>query len=172
MTDFNIDVAELKKLAGDLEDLEWIIEDEVYLTMQIALATFHQAVAVETPVNTGALRGSLTQEIDGESLSLTGKIATPVLYGKYVEYGRLPGKMPPVGAIEYWVIRKLKIVPPESRTVAFLIARHIGQHGTWLNKGQGVRGARMFQRGFLAAKDKVLSYWHGLSDRVIRRLGR
>lgn len=56
-------------------------------------------------------------------------------YWKYVEYGRRPGKMPPIDAIEQWV--KVKpVVPnaingriPDTRQLAFLIARKIGREG-------------------------------------------
>lgn len=57
-------------------------------------------------------------------------------YWKYVEYGRGPGKMPPIDAIEQWI--KIKPVIPEARNgkipdtrqLAFLIARKIGRDGT------------------------------------------
>jgi hypothetical protein len=50
-----------------------------------------------------------------------------VKYGRYVEYGRKPGKMPPISALEPWVRLKLKAKNP--RAVAFLIARKIGAEG-------------------------------------------
>ena len=57
-------------------------------------------------------------------------------YWKYVEYGRGPGKQPPIDAIEKWV--KVKPIVPDSRSgkipttrqVAYLIARKIGREGT------------------------------------------
>lgn len=56
-------------------------------------------------------------------------------YWKYVEYGRKAGKMPPIDAIAEWI--KVKpIVPepingkvPDTRQLAFLIARKIGREG-------------------------------------------
>jgi hypothetical protein len=57
-------------------------------------------------------------------------------YWKYVEYGRGPGKRPPIDAIENWV-RIKPVVPdsrngriPNSRQLAFMIARKIGNEGT------------------------------------------
>lgn len=55
---------------------------------------------------------------------------------KYVEYGRSPGrKQPPISAIEDW-IRIKPIIPdgrtgkiPDTRQLAFLIARSIGEKG-------------------------------------------
>ena len=61
-------------------------------------------------------------------------------YWKYVEYGRRPGKMPPVSAIENWInvkqiiphsmtLKSGKTVVPTIPQLAFLIARSIGQRG-------------------------------------------
>ena len=57
-------------------------------------------------------------------------------YWQYVEYGRRAGKQPPIEAIEEW-IRVKPIIPyavngkvPDTRQLAFLIARKIGWEGT------------------------------------------
>lgn len=63
-------------------------------------------------------------------------------YWYYVEYGRRPGKQPPIDAMEAW-INKTGMVPypdengktPSVRSLAFLIARKIGREGT---KGKGI----------------------------------
>lgn len=56
-------------------------------------------------------------------------------YYYYVEYGRRAGKQPPIEAIEEW-IRVKPIIPyaingkvPDTRQLAFLIARKIGRDG-------------------------------------------
>lgn len=56
-------------------------------------------------------------------------------YWKFVEYGRRAGKMPPINAILNWIKVK-QIVPrpingkiPDTRQLAFLIARKIGNEG-------------------------------------------
>lgn len=57
-------------------------------------------------------------------------------YWYWVEYGRGPGKMPPISAIENWI--KIKPIIPDNRTgkvpdtrqLAFLIARKIATYGT------------------------------------------
>lgn len=57
-------------------------------------------------------------------------------YWKYANYGRRPGKMPPVSEIEKWVIRR-RIAPratangkvPSTTSLAYLIARKIGRAG-------------------------------------------
>ena len=56
-------------------------------------------------------------------------------YWKYANYGRPPGKMPPVSAIEEWITRR-RIVPesnnstPNVTSLAYVIARKIGSEGT------------------------------------------
>lgn len=53
-------------------------------------------------------------------------------YWKYIEYGRGPGKFPPIEAIQNWMTAK-HIVPREDRTVpqvSYLIARKIAREGT------------------------------------------
>lgn len=57
-------------------------------------------------------------------------------YWKYIEYGRKPGKQPPMDAILRWVEIK-PIIPrpmengklPTDKQLSFLIARSIGEHG-------------------------------------------
>lgn len=71
-------------------------------------------------------------DINDTTFSVSFELAD---YWKYVEYGRRPGKMPPIDAIEQWV--KIKpVVPnaingriPDTRQLAFLIARKIGREG-------------------------------------------
>lgn len=80
-------------------------------------------------------------------------------YWKYVEYGRRPGKMPPVSAIENWI--KVKQIIPHSMTLksgktviptipqlSFLIARSIGR--------RGIAPKPLFQKSFEAAKQQFI----------------
>ena len=80
-------------------------------------------------------------------------------YWKYVEYGRRPGKMPPVSAIENWI--KVKQIIPHSMTLksgktviptipqlSFLIARSIGR--------RGIAPKPLFQKSFEAAKQQFM----------------
>ena len=80
-------------------------------------------------------------------------------YWKYVEYGRRPGKMPPVSAIENWI--KVKQIIPHSMTLksgktviptipqlSFLIARSIGR--------RGIAPKPLFKNSFEAAKQQFI----------------
>lgn len=74
------------------------------------------------PKDTGRLGGSITHTITGGGANLTSKIGPSVAYGLYVEKGRRPGKMPPIGAIQGWASRK-GINP-------YVLARSIARKGT------------------------------------------
>ena len=61
-------------------------------------------------------------------------------YWKYIEYGRRPGKMPPLDVIEKWIkvkqilprpltLKSGKTVIPSVKQLSFLIARSIGKRG-------------------------------------------
>lgn len=73
-------------------------------------------------------------------------------YWKYVNYGRPPGKMPPVSAIEEWITRR-RIVPesntstPNATSLAYAIARKIGRKGT--------KGTKFLEKSL----DEQKEYW-------------
>ena len=80
-------------------------------------------------------------------------------YWKYVEYGRRPGKMPPVSAIENWIkvkqilprpltLKSGKSVVPTIPQLSFLIARSIGR--------RGIAPKPLFQKSFEAAKQQFI----------------
>ena len=80
-------------------------------------------------------------------------------YWKYVEYGRRPGKMPPVSAIENWInvkqiiphsmtLKSGKTVIPTIPQLSFLIARSIGR--------RGIAPKPQFQKSFEAAKQQFM----------------
>lgn len=72
-----------------------------------------------------------------QSLEVEVKDNKATLYGMHYTYqlqhGRTPGKMPPIQAIEDWIINKgIKPISEKMKTstLAFLIARKIKQEGT------------------------------------------
>ena len=80
-------------------------------------------------------------------------------YWKYIEYGRRPGKMPPVSAIENWIkvkqilprpitLKSGKSVVPTIPQLSFLIARKIGR--------DGIRPRPFFKQSFDDAKREFL----------------
>ena len=80
-------------------------------------------------------------------------------YWKYIEYGRRPGKMPPLDVIEKWInVRRIiphsmtlksgKTVIPSVKQLSFLIARSIGQ--------KGIQPRPFFKQSFEAAKQQFI----------------
>lgn len=80
-------------------------------------------------------------------------------YWRYIEYGRRPGKMPPVSAIENWInvkqiiphsmtLKSGKTVIPTIPQLSFLIARSIGR--------RGIAPKPLFKNSFEAAKQQFI----------------
>lgn len=158
------DLSEIEGFLKDLSAIPAVIERENEVAMTKSLAVAHGEIAGLTPVNIGNLRGSLTQDIRGEPVNLTGNVFTDVIYGWPTEEGRKPGKMPPVDAIEYWVRRKLGVTSGESRQVAFMIARAIGRRGT--------KGVKMFERGLEKATPAIIQIYSSMVDRIVIEMTR
>lgn len=89
-------------------------------------------IVKKTPVgHSGTLRGGYATEIRRRGKSPIGIVANPILHHDAVEEGRNAGKPPPTAALVPWVGSKLGIPPGSERhSVAFLVARKIGAHGT------------------------------------------
>ena len=80
-------------------------------------------------------------------------------YWKYIEYGRRPGKMPPLDVIEKWIdvkqikphsmtLKSGKTVIPTPPQLPFLIARSIGR--------RGIPPKPLFKNSFEAAKQQFI----------------
>ena len=80
-------------------------------------------------------------------------------YWKYIEYGRRPGKMPPLDVIEKWIdvkqikphsmtLKSGKTVIPTPPQLPFLIARSIGR--------RGIAPKPLFKKSFEAAKQQFM----------------
>jgi len=70
-----------------------------------------------------------TGNLNREFLEKT--IVYPVPYADIIEFGRLPGSMPPVEPIKEWVMRKLMVTDEkEANQIAWAIAKDIKENGT------------------------------------------
>ena len=108
-----------------LKDTRWMADAIRKALHQSGLAVQGEA-AILAPVNTGALRQSIATVVETRSpFPLQVTVGPTVKYGRYVEFGRKPGKMPPVAALEPWVRLKAK----NPMAVAYLIARKIAAEG-------------------------------------------
>ena len=151
MPTVEIELKGLDEVLDNLTELAERIERGKSVPMQLSLDTVEQAVVTRTPVNVGTLRSSIQTMMRGQGVDLTGVVYSPLAYAPSVERGRKPGKMPPVEAIRYWVIRKGIADGPEADQAAFLIARAIGRRGT--------KGVRMFEQGWQEAAPHIPGIW-------------
>ena len=100
--------------------------------------------------DTRRLAGSINHRIDGAYPNLIGRVGPSVNYGAFVEFGRRPGRMPPVDALMGWVRRHWNaassrpvpagtlrprraagrgVTQDQIRGRAFALARAIGRRG-------------------------------------------
>jgi hypothetical protein len=160
----------VERLIKEAQISERIIFEEVRTTMDDSLSVLDEQVSGRTPVGvTGQLRQSIAADVRGRSPNLTGILTTPLPYGLPVEQGRDPGKMPPISAIELWVIRKQIAPPGISRGVAWAIAIAISR-GQSQHQQRG--GSKMFEKGFQAGKPIVEKLWANFATRVANRIER
>lgn len=75
--------------------------------------------------DTKKARDSISYQVAGNTLIIEG-----LARALFLEFGRKPGQMPPIGPIREWVERKLGVSSEESQGVAFVIARKIANEGT------------------------------------------
>jgi hypothetical protein len=71
--------------------------------------------------DTRRLAGSITHRVSGSGDNLTGRVGPSAAYGFWVEFGRRPGKRPPVAALQGWARRH--------GVNAYALARAIGRRG-------------------------------------------
>lgn len=162
-----VDTSGLLNLVKDFDKLSDATLEDIEQLMDVSLRIFETTVAYWTPVNFGTLRQSIQGTKTITPTSVDGLVTTNLAYGLPVERGRDPGRMPPVDAIELWVIRKGIAAAPESRGVAFAIAKAIAK-GTTKFQQQG--GARMFEQGFEQGQPLVDKQIEAMLDRLSKRL--
>lgn len=83
----------------------------------------------EGKISSGRLLNSLSyntiQSIEGWTIEILAE-----KYLEFVDKGRKPGKMPPIGDIQKWVIQKpVKFIGKTDSQTAFIIAKSIGKKG-------------------------------------------
>jgi hypothetical protein len=95
-----------------------------------------EGIRSRIPNVTGKMSQSLGYRIDENGLT----IFSSEKYFTVLETGRKPGKMPPISAIEEWVKNKPIASDINPRSLAFLIARKIGEEGSLLYRQGGKSG--------------------------------
>lgn len=95
-----------------------------------------EGIRSRIPNVTGKMSQSLGYRLDENGLT----IFSSEKYFTVLETGRKPGKMPPISAIEEWVKNKPIASDINPRSLAFLIARKIGEEGSLLYRQGGKSG--------------------------------
>lgn len=146
MANLTIEMQGADELQAAFQRAPELVSREMRATMDVAVGQIERVVVDNTPVGaTGHARQSMTTDIQGSGIDLTGRVFSrdePVKIAS-LETGRKPGKMPPISALELWVRRKFG----GDRQAAFLVARAIGRRGT--------RGAFMFRKAYESEKPKI-----------------
>jgi hypothetical protein len=159
---------------------------EIRETLWKAVNLLAEQIVVRTPSNTGNLSGAISQAKQvqyGRGVWEASVTDGGVPYGLPVNYGRKPGRRPPVDDIEYWVKRKKiqwmidrKNKPPRpatTREMAWAIAVSIAMHGTFKSGTYHDDGSfahpgppMMFERGMEAAEPYIDDLFAELLDRI------
>lgn len=114
------------------------LEANMRQTMTASLLMVEADARRGAPQDRRRLSGSITFDIRGTGTTLEGRVGPSVQYGRFVEFGRRPGRMPPPAALMGWVrrhselrfARKTASREADLRSRAFLVARAIGRRGT------------------------------------------
>ncbi len=133
------------EVVGELERLEAELEGAALRATEKAVLLVQGEAQRRAPVDTGALRRSITGQVrplgakpvgslsarkvgnafPGQKVGLVGTVGTKLSYARAVEFGRRPGKRPPTAALKGWARRKTG-----SADNAYRIAKRIGERGT------------------------------------------
>lgn len=102
---------------------------EIDLVGKALIDEIKMRLVQEGKVSSGRLLNSLSyntiQSIEGWTIEILAE-----KYLEFVDRGRKPGKMPPIGDIQKWVIQKpVKFVGKTNSQTAFIIAKSIGKRG-------------------------------------------
>jgi phage gpG-like protein len=127
--------------------------DEVGKGMRQSALAVQRESAMVAPVDTGRLRASITTEIDKGVIPQWANIGPAVKYGKFVEFGRRPGRMPPPASLIPWM--KRHGIPASA---AFALARAIAK--------RGIKPKPFMQDGFKAASRAIDGIWNRTSRAI------
>lgn len=132
MPDFTLEIQGLKELQDKAEQIIRDLRGDEFLQgMRDVTLMLQRSAKINTPVDTGRLRASITPEVEMAGDTVEGIVGTNVKYAPYVEFGTAP-HFPPLAALEVWARRH--------GMTAFQVAIAIARHGT--------RAHHFFQRAF------------------------
>jgi hypothetical protein len=164
MADYQIQVLYLNQLLKKCQNADSAVIGPPLRQMfdRIGFAVENE-IKTRVPVDEGRLRSAMSPQVDTGAMPkwvkigvLGGGDGTVATYGRVMEFGRAPGKFPPIAAIERWAARH----GIRGKGAAFLIARAIAK--------RGIKGKGFMRRGYNAARDKHIE---GFIHQAAREIG-
>lgn len=154
MTQIKVQIKGMKELQEKLGRFG----DKTYLKdlkrgMVISTGLVKNTARTIVPVDTGALRRSIKDNVKYSLRGIEGIIEPMEKYGAAVEFGRKPGAFPPIGALDRWA-RKRGLNP-------FLVARAIARKGT--------KAQPFMKPAFEMTKAKITSIFNSIIKRLLQR---
>lgn len=175
MTDdltLDIDLTGVEETVANIDEFPADLGRELTLAMTKSLELLHGQVKDRTPVFQAHLSGSINRQIISPFPNLVGSVGAPASpYLLAIEYGRKPGKMPPVENIKFWVHRQkyFPVSPEDEESVAWAIAKNIAKRGFSPKGNVGPTGAKMFQEGLEASEPHIKTLFAGAVERATAR---
>jgi len=113
------------------KDPEQVVLEEINKVMDNFIDRIFE-LSQENLIEDGKIdTGTMFKTANVKRKFLHKEIIYPALYAESIEYGRVPGTMPPSQALEKWVRRKLGLTNEvQIRRAAFAIAKAIKKRGT------------------------------------------
>lgn len=123
----------------------------------------------EAPAFMGHLRASITNEVHasgGKAFVKIGPSLGATVYPVVIEYGRKPGKPPPVSALIRWVHLVIKPDPEDEWAIARAIARKIGARGF----KDRPDGWQYMKKGLEKTEPKIVGWFADAFERMLERI--
>lgn len=155
---FSLRIEGLDDLVRDFDragvNFKPLLRDAMVKSTTLIQNTIKENITSQGISTTGNLRRSVQKhEVSAER----GVVAVDERYGGAVEFGRKPGKMPPIDAIERWAQLKLS-----TSGLGFVIARKIGRKGTKANP--------FVKPAYESSADQVLGYFQKAVEILVKMM--
>ncbi len=167
----DIDLNGLEETIANVDGFPADLGRELTLAMNKSLPILATQVSDRAPVFLGHLRAGINHQIISPFPNLVGSVGSPTPYAPVIEYGRKPGKMPPIDAIKFWVHRQkyFEVPEEEEESVAWAIAKNIAKRGFSPKGNVGPTGAKMFKEGLEASEPFIKTLFDGAVGRATAR---
>ena len=162
MAEYGVEIVRGKNLQKVFAQVPKFIDTAATSAMTQSIKLIEYEVFKRTPSGaTGNLRGSLFSALRGFPTPWTlGVVAFGANYGRWVEFGRKPGKMPPWRPgtpLSYWALRKLG-----DERLAYPVARVIARKGT--------KEQRMMRGAWKANEQRVIGIWKNVAPQLAKNI--